>query len=109
MYRDEEQGLVLHDSSRCIGCSCCVWACPYGAVSISPETGKARKCTGCVARREQGLPPACVSSCPVQALRFGPVEKLEALGGCLPGPDSLPDAGKSKPSLRIRKKAGDTP
>lgn len=104
MYRDTERGLVLHDGNRCIGCSTCVWACPYGAVSISPKTGKAQKCTGCTTRTEQGMLPACVSSCPVQALRFGPITELEAMGGSIPEAGSLPDCGKTVPSLRIRKK-----
>ena len=104
MYRDEERGLVLHDSGRCIGCNSCVWACPYGAVSISCETGKAQKCTGCTERREQGLEPACVAACPVKALRFGRITQLEAAGAQTPDADSLPDSGKTVPSLRVLKK-----
>lgn len=102
MCRDPEQGIVVHDGTKCIGCSCCTWACPYGAVSMDRETGKAHKCTGCVSRREQGKLPACVASCPTGALRFGPVEELEALGGCCPAPESLPDGGVTRPSVRVR-------
>lgn len=51
MYRDPDQGVVLHDDQRCIGCSACLWACPYGAVTINPMNGKAVKCNSCLHRR----------------------------------------------------------
>lgn len=100
MQVSEVQGVVIHDSGRCIGCSACVWACPYGAVVIDPRTGKSGKCTSCLPRRNQGLSPACVSACPTKALQFGPLEQLE---GEAPDSRLLPDGGASKPSLRIRR------
>lgn len=101
MYRDEDLGIVLHDDKACIGCSACVWACPYGAVSINELTGKAQKCDSCLSRREQGSAPACVSACPTKALRFDSIDHLEAAGGQMPDAHSLPDGGATIPSLRI--------
>lgn len=106
MYRDEEQGVILHNDGRCIGCGACVWACPYGAVSVDCEKGKAHKCSSCLSRREQGRSPACTAACPTGALRFGPVEDLEKAGGRLPPAEYLPDGGRTNPSFRVRDHAG---
>jgi molybdopterin-containing oxidoreductase family iron-sulfur binding subunit len=117
-----EDGLVLTDFERCIGCRYCVVACPYGVNTfnwrdpeegyyldwddpdLQPVTGGAvppwrnpdlqvnqgeeerltaggghyqgvvEKCTFCVQRVEQDLDPACVATCPVQALVFGDLD-----------------------------------
>ena len=101
MYRDPDRGVVLHDDQRCIGCSACLWACPYGAVTINPMNGKAVKCDSCLSRREQGQPPACTAACPTKALRFGSLDDLEAQGGCIPDSRYLPDGGATHPSIRV--------
>lgn len=58
-----EDGIVLVDSDRCVGCAYCVQACPYDARFINHETKTADKCTFCEHRLEAGLLPACVESC----------------------------------------------
>lgn len=58
-----EDGIVLVDSDRCVGCAYCVQACPYDARFINKETKTADKCTFCEHRLEVGLLPACVESC----------------------------------------------
>lgn len=58
-----EDGIVVVDSDRCVGCAYCVNACPYDARFINPRTQTADKCTFCVHRLEVGLLPACVESC----------------------------------------------
>lgn len=58
-----EDGIVLVDNERCVGCGYCVQACPYDARFINHETQTADKCTFCEHRLEAGLLPACVESC----------------------------------------------
>jgi len=41
------RGIVLMDSSKCIGCRRCEWACPYGAPQYNPTTAKVHKCELC--------------------------------------------------------------
>jgi len=58
-----EDGIVLVDNERCVGCAYCVQACPYDARFINHDTQTADKCTFCEHRLEVGLLPACVESC----------------------------------------------
>jgi len=64
-------GIVVVDSDRCVGCAYCVQACPYDARFINPKTKTADKCTFCVHRVEAGLLPACVETCVGGARIFG--------------------------------------
>jgi len=66
-----QDGVVLIDSKRCIGCRYCIQACPYGARYLDPRTKTADKCTFCYHRVRRGLLPACVEVCPTQARIFG--------------------------------------
>jgi tetrathionate reductase subunit B len=66
-----EDGVVLVDDQRCIGCRYCIQACPYGARYLHPVTMTADKCTFCYHRITKGLLPACVEVCPTQARIFG--------------------------------------
>lgn len=69
-------GLILVDEKRCIGCSYCVHACPYGSRFLHPETHTASKCTLCYHRITKGLLPACIQACPVGARKFGDTRRL---------------------------------
>jgi tetrathionate reductase subunit B len=71
-----EEGVVLVDSKRCIGCRYCIQACPYGARYLHPETRTADKCTFCYHRIVKGLLPACVEVCPTQARIFGDLKSM---------------------------------
>lgn len=68
-----EDGIVLVDGERCVGCAYCVQACPYDARFINHHTGKADKCTFCSHRLEAGLLPACVETCVGGARIFGDI------------------------------------
>ena len=60
-------GVVLVDSSYCLGCRYCVQACPYGCRFINPTTQTAEKCTLCYHRISKGLTTACCEACPTAA------------------------------------------
>ncbi|UCV02449.1 sulfate reduction electron transfer complex DsrMKJOP subunit DsrO [Dechloromonas denitrificans] len=68
-----QDGIVLVDGDRCVGCAYCVQACPYDARFINHHTGKADKCTFCSHRLEAGLLPACVETCVGGARIFGDI------------------------------------
>jgi len=89
----EDDGIVVIDYDWCIGCRCCMSACPYGArhfnwdtpeipaKEMNPNThylgnrprmkGVVEKCTFCVHRVREGRYPKCVEVCPVGARKFG--------------------------------------
>ena len=46
----QEDGIVLVDYDKCIGCKYCAWACPYGARELDEERQVMTKCTLCVDR-----------------------------------------------------------
>lgn len=76
-YKRPEDGIVLIDQDKCMGCNYCSWACPYGARELDRASGTMKKCTLCVDRiYDQNLPveerqPACVLTCPAHARMFG--------------------------------------
>ena len=74
--RDEATGFVSVDESKCIGCRYCSTACPFDVPQYHGDTSKINKCTGCLDRVEQGLAPACVTTCQPQALMFGDREEM---------------------------------
>jgi len=66
-----DDGIVIVDPHRCIGCRYCMAACPYGMRYINPLAEIAQKCDFCLHRVQKGLQPVCVLSCPNGALIFG--------------------------------------
>ena len=77
MHKNPEDGVVSVDQSLCIGCKYCTWSCPYGAPQYSEERGKTQKCDMCADYRAQGKDPACVTSCPLRAIEWGPIDELK--------------------------------
>lgn len=64
---------------RCIGCTNCLFACPFGVPKYDVEVDQMMKCDMCYDRSSVGLKPMCASVCPSQALFFGTREEIEAL------------------------------
>lgn len=91
-WKRAEDGIVMMDFHRCIGCRYCMAACPYGARSFNfreprpyiqtelnmtfptRDRGVVEKCNFCYERLAAGLIPACVEACKCQALCFGDLE-----------------------------------
>jgi len=90
-----EDGIVMMDWHRCIGCRYCMAACPYGSRSfnwrdprpfikdIDPDfptrtKGVVEKCTFCDERIAKGQQPACVEACTEKAMNFGDLNDPES-------------------------------
>ncbi|MDD5260977.1 MAG: dimethyl sulfoxide reductase anchor subunit [Methylacidiphilales bacterium] len=72
--KDEETGIVRHLDDQCIGCQYCILKCPYDVPKFNERLGIVRKCDMCHDRLSAGEAPACVQSCPNQAIRIVKVE-----------------------------------
>ncbi|MFA4647352.1 4Fe-4S dicluster domain-containing protein [Pyrococcus kukulkanii] len=75
LYRDQD-GAVAFDPLKCIGCLMCAVACPFGVPKIDEVNKIMDKCDLCSERRAEGKLPACVSSCPTEALKFGEINEV---------------------------------
>jgi len=73
-------GIVDFNQENCIGCQYCVSGCPFDIPRFDSVTGKVYKCTLCVDRVEAGLEPACVKTCPTNAIAWGSKEDMTELG-----------------------------
>jgi anaerobic dimethyl sulfoxide reductase subunit B (iron-sulfur subunit) len=75
-----EDGIVVVNSTECIGCRACAEACPYNAPQYGAD-GHMQKCNLCLDRIGAGKEPACVTTCPAGALTFGVMDELPHLAG----------------------------
>lgn len=66
-----DDGIVMQEDDKCIGCKYCIQACPYKVKFAHPTKKVAQKCDFCVERVDQGLMPACVNTCNARARTFG--------------------------------------
>ena len=62
IYTTSETRAKLIDKDKCIGCSACVYACPFGAIALDRSVGTAFVCDLCDGD------PLCVRFCPWDAL-----------------------------------------
>src|SRR5574338_277363 len=75
--RSGEDGVVRSAlKPRCIACSNCVLACPFGVPTVHVAPELMMKCDMCYDRTSTGLRPMCATVCPSQALMYGPAEAI---------------------------------
>ena len=70
IVRNSETGAWLIDEEKCIGCRKCMEDCPFGVITVHPETMKILKCDLC-----QG-DPQCIKLCETKALQYLPAIAL---------------------------------
>lgn len=73
-------GVVNLDASKCVGCKYCTAACPFSVPKYREQFNVSNKCTLCNDRIAQGREPACVQTCPADALSFGPRDQVVDAG-----------------------------
>jgi formate dehydrogenase iron-sulfur subunit len=75
-----EEGAVVYDAARCMGCRYCMMACPFRIPRYSWDSAAPRieKCVLCFDRIKSGeaKAPACTEACPTGATIFGDREEL---------------------------------
>ena len=98
-----EDGIVLIDSDRCIGCRFCMAACPYSTrifnwgepdqpvdvadkpynpeTSLPQKKGTVNKCDFCPDMTRMGMLPHCVSACPNGVYFFGDMNEDSVTNG----------------------------
>jgi molybdopterin-containing oxidoreductase family iron-sulfur binding subunit len=98
-----QDGLVLIDSNRCIGCRFCMAACPYSTrvfnwgdpglpeqiadesysceTSMPQKKGTVGKCDFCPDMTRKGMLPHCVSACPNGVFFFGDLNEDSVTNG----------------------------
>jgi anaerobic dimethyl sulfoxide reductase subunit B (iron-sulfur subunit) len=103
--KDPDDGVVIIDNDKCIGCRRCNWACPYGAPRFNKVTQKSEKCTFCKHRvGDDANPnhiPACVATCLGKALIFGRLNQDITPQSGDPIPKGFADKGLTKPAVRF--------
>ena len=62
-----ENGAVIFNHDKCVGCFTCVLSCPYGAIMPSDDS-VVQKCELCM-KNSFGA-PVCVQHCPNQAIVY---------------------------------------
>ncbi|HEX6166932.1 MAG TPA: 4Fe-4S dicluster domain-containing protein [Acidimicrobiales bacterium] len=77
--KQNEDGVVQSAlEPRCIGCSNCVIACPFGVPRMISEIDLMMKCDLCLDRTSVGGKPMCASVCPSDALWYGTPDEFAA-------------------------------
>ncbi|MCC9600679.1 dimethyl sulfoxide reductase anchor subunit [Stieleria sp. JC731] len=99
--KDPITGIVRHLDDQCIGCKYCTMMCPYEVPRYSDRLGIVRKCDMCHQRLSVGEAPACVQSCPNEAIRIStvPVDSSSNTSGAVV--PSAPPSSITQPTTRF--------
>lgn len=100
-YYKRDDGVVVHEQPKCIGCGNCIRSCPYGVPRYNAEAKRAEKCSLCWQRLDAGLLPACVQSCPTDALQLIDVNTFRE-PNAVQFPAGYPRMERLNPSTRFR-------
>lgn len=103
--KDSITGIVHHLDDQCIGCSYCVMKCPYEVPQYHKKKGIVRKCDLCSSRLLVNEAPACVQSCPNEAIRITVVGKKQVANETTTQSQVVPGAPASHytlPTTRYR-------
>lgn len=73
-----DDGIIMIDEHRCIGCKYCMAACPYDVRHVNPIKKIVQKCYWCFHRVDAGLVPSCVNTCQARARIFGDLHDPES-------------------------------
>ena len=73
---------------------------------MNKATGQMSKCDFCIDLQAKGEDPVCVAACPLNAIKYGPIEELRAKYGTVADAKGLPSSSITKPNLVIRPHQG---
>ncbi|MCL2366501.1 MAG: 4Fe-4S dicluster domain-containing protein [Oscillospiraceae bacterium] len=91
-----EDGLVIIDPVKCVGCRNCVDLCPYGSIYFNEDLNISQKCTGCAHLVDGGWKETrCTDNCPTVCMRFVDEDSAEAKA-------FIKDAEVLKPELNTK-------
>lgn len=124
-----QDGIVLIDSDRCVGCRFCMAACPYSTrvfnwgdpelpeniasmdysceTSIPQKKGTVGKCDFCADMTRMGMLPHCVSACPNGVFMFGDLNEDSVTNG--PETFRFSDLIRDKSGYRLMEDLGTKP
>lgn len=98
--KDPETGIVRHLDDQCIGCKYCTMMCPYEVPQYSKRLGIVRKCDMCHQRLSVGEAPACVQSCPNEAIKIRLTPRTAEIGAGDRLTTGAPVSSISRPTTR---------
>ncbi len=117
-----EDGLVLVEQEKCVGCKACILACPYDVRTLWEDEGgyfgkeltpfeaqaykrhipgTVQKCDFCASRLSEGLEPSCAAGCLTGAITFGDLDD--------PTSEVSRVLGEPRVRLRLREELGTKP
>jgi len=126
-----QDGIVLIDNERCIGCRFCMAACPYSArmfhwqepsateadkdkeynveLNVPQKKGTISKCLFSADRLREGLLPYCVSACPNGVFYFGDENENAVTNGTTKETVDLKELLKKNGGYRLMAELGTKP